>query len=88
MHEPTHVFLGYAPCGCVQAMACYHWSRRDQVVTDVVEWIREGLHPRVITWAEFQANPVYLVDCPHGEQVSAEAMQPALVMEVECDEQD
>lgn len=78
--RPTHVYVGTAPCGCVQALASYHHGMREHSAKVVAEMIKDGLIVSSMTWEEYKAGPSLFMDCTHGKIVDSDTMQPPLTL--------
>lgn len=70
IETPTHVILWRKPCGCVVVISGYHYNWRNEEASQSAQYIRNGLLPETITWAEYKRQP-YKYDvfapCPHGQ---------------------
>lgn len=79
--KSTHAYVGVAPCGCVLALAAYHYEQRESTARAVAQMIRDGLIVRCLTWSEYQAERPALADCPHGKILDGDSQQPPLALD-------
>ncbi len=79
--NPTHVYTGRLPCGCLVFMVVYDPRNREPTAREVANMIRHGAIIECITWEDYQSNPIKfgdLDDCPHGEVDANGNQQPTL----------
>jgi hypothetical protein len=83
--KPTHCYVSRKPCGCITALAAYHYDWRRDVAQIVEQEIKAGMLVNCITWAEYMQGGVALLpqDCPHGEPVGAGMTQGSFLAVVE-----
>lgn len=78
----THCYIGQKPvCGCIVAVASYHYEMRARTAKAVADMIKDGLLVCAITWEGYRAMGVGLVECSHGKVVAGETLQPELDFE-------
>lgn len=81
--KPTHCYIARKPCGCVTTLMAYHYEWRNHTAQQVAEAIKRGEFVHPVTWAEYEQMDISLDPCPHGEIVSADLMQPSLLVGID-----
>jgi hypothetical protein len=85
--KPTHCYVSRRPCGCIVALAAYHYNWRESVGRLVARDINRGLIVECITWAEYhkRGRDLATVKCTHGEPVSADMTQGSFLTVMDDD---